>query len=154
MFVLLALLTVAIVLQYKLDARRIVQAAAERGWAPHSVVWAPLARFGSLRRSVRSYWLSFHDDGGRPARCLCLVGGPYGVHLEEPGEPLHRNAAPSRLRTLALCAGGGVFAGVALGIGACALLYPGSNIAPAYGVILGAPLGLGGGVLLGILRGR
>ena len=32
--------------------------------------------------------------------------------------------------------------GAAIGVGLCFVIYPGSNIAPAYGVLYGGPAGL------------
>jgi hypothetical protein len=162
-FVLLVLIGSAFLIQYHVDARRILGIASENGWSALRVRWAPFARGWAMRsRAVRSYWLSYRDGSGRPERRLCLVGGGYGVRLEDacdqPGEPRlgstgrGARAPASRLQTILVwtCVGG--FLGLALGIGGSLLLFPSSNIAPAYGILLLAPLGLGAGLLFGTLR--
>jgi hypothetical protein len=162
--VLIALLALAFWLQYVLDARNIVRLATERRWSAPRVTWTP----GSLLRSrwERSYWLRYVDEHGRPERRLCRVtswfDGPHGVHVEptvseRAGRAEHvairiESPALRRLLSIAIWAGAGTLIGLAVGIGGCLLLFPGSNIAPAYGVIYVAPVGLAAGALFGALR--
>jgi hypothetical protein len=156
--VLVVLIAGAFALSYGVDTRNILRLAAERRWSEPRVTWTP----GSLLRSraERSYWLRYRDEDGRAERRLCRVtsylDGPYGVTVEpaaparverEPGSPAAR-----RVRLIVVSTAAGLFLGVALGILGAFALYPGSNIAPAYGVIFGLPAGLVAGVLFGVLR--
>jgi len=160
--VLLLLLGVAGTIQYRLDSGCIRALARERGWAVLGIAWVP-----TLLRSrwERSYRLSYRAEDGRLERRVCRLVNPFdgagGVALEPAvGADELRGAralSPERLGRpvfVLLCAVAGLFAGCGFGIAACFALYPGSNIAPAYGVILGAPLGALGGAVLGLLLGR
>ena len=155
--VLIVLVGGAFALNHWLDLRAIVQVATERGWGEVRISWAPFARFLASRRGERHYWLSYLDEGGRAVRRLCkVVGvlqGTAGVFLEPVAAGSAPRARPmGRAARTVLWAGAGAFLGLGLGIAACFVIFPGSNIAPAYGVILGTPLGLLAGGLLGALR--
>lgn len=157
--VLLVLVGGAFALCFWNDARGIAELAAERGWRELRIAWAPFAGFWTGNRHERKYWLRYRDEDGRDARRLCKVVGLFqgsaGVCLEPvetPGSTLRLPRLNRAGRTL-VGAGAGAFAGCALGIALCLVIFPGSNIAPAYGVILGTPLGLLVGALLGARRG-
>jgi len=160
--VLLALIGGGLGLQLFVDRRRILADVRDHGWSELRIRWAPLARWLTSRRSQRWYRLRYLDPRGDERRCLCRVDGS-GVLFEppEPAEsamgltgartPAPRLARPAFVLVSALIGGA---LGLYLGIAACFVLYPGSNIAPAYGVILGAPLGLVAGLAFGLLRRR
>jgi hypothetical protein len=155
--VLIALIGGAFALCFWHDARGIATLAAEHGWRELRVAWAPLARFLAGRRNERHYWLRYLDERGRPVRRLCkVVGflhGAAGVFLEPVASaPPARARPPGRATRIVLWAVAGAFLGGNLGIAACFAIVPGSNIAPAYGLILGAPLGLVVGASLAALR--
>lgn len=159
--VLIALLAGAFTLQYRLDVLNIGRAAGERRWNVLTVRWTPWSGFLSGRRLERAYAVGIRDENGQPARCRCRVTtfhDPIGVFFEsvtidarERGTPI---SGGRRLASIAVsgCVGG--FLGLALGVGGSLLLFPTSNIAPAYGILLTGPLGLGIGALYGALRGR
>lgn len=164
-FVLFVLIGSAFLIQYHVDARRILGMASDNGWSALRLRWAPFASGWAMRsRAVRSYWLSYRDSDGRAERRLCLVGGGYGVQLEEAadpsGEPRHDSARLEtrsplrRLKTIIVCSFVGAWLGAGVGIGASMLLLPSSNVAPAYGIIFVTPIGLGAGLIFGILRNR
>lgn len=161
--VLIALIAVAFTIQVRVDAWNIARAASRRGWSVTRVTWTPWARGAALRsRAVRSYWLGYRDERGRLARCRCWVAnpfdGPFGVTLEPAGVDDAEHGVPAarmgRARFIVLATSAGAFLGAALGIGGSLLLYPSSNIAPAYGLIVMAPVGLCAGALFGVLRAR
>jgi hypothetical protein len=166
--VLIALLATAFTIQYKLDVRGIVAEAAHRGWSVTGVSWAPLGgNWFGRSRNVRSYDLRYRDESGRFERCLCLVDGQtftgsFDVAFEQVGRSkiatssawIAEKTASNRLVGILVWAFLGAWAGAALGIGVSFLIYPTSNVAPAYGVIFGTPLGLIAGVLFGALRRR
>ena len=156
--ILVALLASAFALQLGLDVRSIARLAHGRRWSSARVTWTPWPRGAALHsRWERSYWLRYHDEQGRAQRRLCWVG-PAGIELEPiVPDARERGAARPHLRRArfliaTICIG--TFLGAALGIAGAFALYPGSNIAPAYGVIWGTPLGLVAGVLFGALCRR
>jgi hypothetical protein len=53
-----------------------------------------------------------------------------------------------------VCALVGAWAGSFVGIAACLVIFHGSNIAPAYGVIFVTPVGFVAGLTFGLLRRR
>lgn len=158
--VLIALLAAAFTIQHRLDVRNIGRVAEERHWSTTRITWTPWTRGSALRsRWERSYWLRYRDEHGNHARRRCWVtnpfDGPAGVFLEPPSSVERARGAPlGRLQLVAVATLAGGFIGAALGIGGSLLLFPSSNIAPAYGLFLMVPLGLGAGALFGVLRGR
>lgn len=148
--VLLAAVAGLIVWQVLSDRASLSQLAAGKGWRLERISFAPFAP-GWLTRSKyqRAYRLHYRDANGRQETRTCVVGGAAGFRLDPPsgsvgvslGRELPRQRWPLPARLL-LGAFAGVWAGAAVGIAICWVIYPGSNIAPAYGVIWGAPLGL------------
>jgi hypothetical protein len=159
-FVLVLLIAAAVGFQRQLDLRHIRQQVARQRWSEPRVRWTPLSLLAG--RMERNYWLDYRDERGQPARRLCrvtgLLNGPEGVLLEAnvlgAAAPSHAARRRSRLELVLIGAGAGAFLGSALGIGLSLLIFRGSNIAPAYGLILGAPLGLLIGASCGALRAR
>jgi len=160
--VLLLLMAAAVALQLFLDARNVGVVARQNGWSEWKLRWVPsLRRWLTGSRWTRSYWLHYRDEHGRGERRLCHVttnwsDGPAGVVLEPTvGAGVSRSRARrGSLFTITATAALGASVGLALGIVGAFLLYPGSNIAPAYGVILAGPVGMVAGLLVGILRAR
>jgi hypothetical protein len=164
-FLLIALLAVALFLQIRSDIGRIGGLVRERRWSDAEVRWAPLVGLLTGTRRERCYWLRYQDEDGRASRRLCRLSGLFGaagVVLEPatvergargavavaPAPPLGRASAAV---LFGLC---GLFAGTALGIAASFVLFPSSNVAPAYGVLCGGPLGLLAGVVVALQRAR
>jgi hypothetical protein len=164
LLVLFALIGAGFAIQCWLDVREIRREADGNGWRELAIAWTPFAPGSLLRhRNARSYWLRYRDRDGRWERRLCSVEGVFFLGSAEvafdagASESASYGGAPTmpgRIGTLTrwTCVGG--FLGIALGIAASFVLYPTSNIAPAYGVILGGPLGLAAGALVGFLRSR
>jgi hypothetical protein len=164
--VLLALIGLAFALQYWADVRSIARAAEQRGWTVVRIRWTPWGGGAWLRsRWERSYRLQHVDGDGRTQRRLCRApmnwfDGAAGVSFEESTEEHDSatvqvaNRSPQRVRVIALSVSAGAFLGMALGIGGSLLLYPSSNIAPAYGLILMTPVGVVVGLTVGLLRMR
>ena len=156
--VLIALLAAAVAVQVRVDVARIEAAARSRTWIPTRILWVPWARFFTSTRGPRHYAVRYRDPSGRDERRLCRVSGLLDgacVFLEPA--PLTTGPRPvrgplPRAASIALGVGAGAFVGTALGILAAFALVPGSNIAPAYGVLLGGPLGALVGGVLGALR--
>lgn len=172
-FVLAVLVGAGFWLQHWSDTRRITGVAQELRWSIARIRWAPLARFVSGSRWERCYWLQYRDEKGRVARCLCRIRGFLGlgetlsfdrvsfeaVAAVEAGGAVVRPAARprtvgERLLLALACAFAGAWVGAAVGIGGAFLTHPGSNVAPAYGVIYGVPIGTIAGALFGFLRFR
>jgi len=155
---LLVLVLGALVWQVLSDRADLSQLAAGRGWRLERITFAPFAP-GWLGRSKvqRAYRLEYRDASGQLETRTCVIGGAQGFRLDPPRSSasvpfagIARGATRKRLplvARLALGAFGGAWAGMALGIGLCFVIYPGSNVAPAYGVILGAPAGLVAGIV-------
>lgn len=160
--VLLALLAGALALQYRLDLGAVRQLASERRWSAPRLGWTPRTLWN--RRWRRTYWLHYRDESGRPTRRKChldgISGGNGAVELESIPTQYRTAARPrehtpiARAGRLALAAFIGLHLGLAAGVGGSFLLFPGSNVAPAYGVLWMGPLGLAAGVLYGTVRGR
>jgi hypothetical protein len=173
-FLLITVLIGSAWIQHAIDARTIASMAEELHWSVSSLRWAPLARFFTSRKGDRWYRLAFVDEKGRRGTRLCRVRGwlGFGTSIEfGPGTldlpsyddahgssstPAQRvpSSGMSRIAFVILCAFGGAWAASALGIGICMLIFPGSNIAPAYGILFGAPIGGVAGVLFGVFRRR
>lgn len=151
--ILLAVILGVLAWQVMADRADLSQLAAARGWRLERITFAPFAPGWFLRsRSQRAYRLHYRDESGRLETRTCVVGGAQGFRLDPPrseasasfagsvrSKPRKRLPLPVRLVLGALL---GCWAGAALGIGLCFVIYPGSNVAPAYGVIYGAPVGL------------
>jgi hypothetical protein len=155
--ILIAMLAGAFAWQYLADRADLFQLATARGWRLERITFAPFAPGWLLRsRHLRAYRLHYRDESGRLETRTCVVGGRQGFRLDPPaGSAVRVRRAPlPLLARLAIGAGGGLVAGMALGIGICFVIFPGSNIAPAYGVIYGAPAGLLAGVLAALLPRR
>lgn len=151
--VLLVLVLGAFVWQFLADRADLFQLATARGWRLERVTFAPFAS-GWLWRSKfqRAYRLHYRDESGRQESRTCVIGGAQGFRLDPPAgraSSLHRGPLPLFAR-LAIGVGGGLMAGMALGIAICFVIFPGSNIAPAYGVILGAPAGCLAGLAIAL----
>lgn len=158
--------------QWFSDSRTIAGMAEQCRWSISSLRWAPFAHFFSRRRGDRWYRLGFVDDKGRRGMRLCRVRGWLGIGttvdfdqatLEMPTyDPAAlRPSCPSkpapastrsRLASTILCAISGAWVGAAVGIGGSLLIFHGSNIAPAYGVLFVAPVGFVAGFLFGLFR--
>jgi hypothetical protein len=149
---LLVLVLGALAWQVLSDRADLSQLAAGRGWRLERITFAPFAP-GWLGRSKveRAYRLEYRDASGQLETRTCVIGGAQGFRLDPPRSSASTRAVPRKrlplVARLALGAFGGAWAGMALGIGLCFVIYPGSNVAPAYGVILGAPAGLIAGIV-------
>ncbi len=155
--VLIALLAAAWTLQARLDTRRILALARERRWSAPSVRWSKPWKAWLRSRWIRSYRLRYRDESGRALLRTCWVG-PGGIELDppHPQEPAPRQPLPplGLAARLLLGLGLGAFVGGALGIAGSLALVPSSNILPAYGLLLGTPLGAVVGTLAVALRSR
>jgi hypothetical protein len=150
---LLVLVLGAFAWQVHVDRSQLAQLASAKGWRLERITFAPFAPGWLMRSKVqRAYRLHYRDGQGRIETRTCVIGGAAGFRLDPPRTGAQRGRGsplplPARL---ALGAGLGLLAGPALGIAVCFAIYPGSNVAPAYGVIFGAPLGLLAGVLVAL----
>jgi hypothetical protein len=167
---LVAALAAGFVVQRVFDTRVIAGVAIERHWSVLRITWAPLARFLSGNKWERCYWLRYRDEDGNDSRRMARITGLLGLGASVVLDPasverVERRtrgpraiAAPrsafSRTGLTLLCAFGGAWVGAAIGILGSFALYPGSNIAPAYGVILVTPAGILAGGCFGFLRSR
>jgi hypothetical protein len=160
--------------QWFADSRTIASMAEQCRWSVSSLRWAPFARWFTGGRGDRWYRLCFVDEQGRRGMRLCRVRGWMGIGttvdfdpetLEmpsfgsapaRPGLPMKKTSmsAGARAAFTVVCAFVGAWIGAAVGIGGSLLLFHGSNIAPAYGILFVAPLGCVAGILFGLLRGR
>ena len=147
--ILLALVLGAAVWQVLCDRADLSQLASARGWRLERIRFAPFAPGWLTRSKVqRAYRLHYRDELGRLETRTCVVGGAAGFRLDPPsGSARASYGGPPRTRMplvarLLLGAFLGAWIGAAIGIGLCLVIYPGSNVAPAYGVIHGAPAGL------------
>lgn len=152
--ILLALILGALTWQVLADRADLSQLAAARGWRLERIRFAPFAPGWALRsRAQRSYRLHYRDASGRLETRTCVVGGAQGFRLDPPrsaASAFQHGGTRKRLPLLArlvLGAGVGCWGGAALGTALCFVIYPGSNVAPAYGVIYGAPVGLLAGLV-------
>ncbi len=170
--ILFAMIGAAAWFQWFADSRTIASMAEQCRWSISSLSWAPFVRWFSGRRGDRWYRLCFVDEQGRRGMRLCRVRGLFGIRttvdfdqktLEMPSydnAPMHANL-PTKKPPLSglgragfaiLCAFGGAWVGAMVGIAGSLLIFHGSNIAPAYGVIFVAPVGFVAGLLFGFLR--
>jgi hypothetical protein len=161
--ILLALIAGAFALQHLADRSSIAALAAARGWRVLRICWTPWtgASLGSSR-ALRHYRIDYQDESGRPqqrsCRLACFYAGAAGVELDPLPARSLSGAAPARplpgLLRAGMGAAVGAFAGGALGILGAFLLRPGSNIAPAYGLLLLTPIGALVGMAVGIFGRR
>lgn len=160
--ILLLLIGAGFCAQYLLDLRLIRAWASERGWSTPAVRWAPFAP-KSFRDSrwTRSYAVRLRDASGawREGHChVCnlIFGSASDVLFDEtaPRGSARRGPAPLLGRPAWLLAGGaiGSFLGAGVGILGSFVLYPTSNIAPAYGLLMLGPLGLIAGLAFGATK--
>jgi hypothetical protein len=151
--ILLALVLGALAFQVMTDRANLSQLASGRGWRLERITFAPFAPGWLTRsKSQRAYRLHYRDELGRPETRTCVVGGAAGFRLDPPSgvssvsySGTARSTPRKRLPLFARLLLGpflGAWIGAALGIALCFVIYPGSNVAPAYGVIYGAPVGL------------
>lgn len=127
-----------------------------------------LARWWSGSRWERCCWIRYCDEGARTVLRRCRLSGSFGVGadvaldpvISERGRASGVDTSGSGSRTWGLgrvpftivCIALGGVVGVAARIGGSMLLFPSSNIAPAYGILLGGPIGRMAGLIFGALR--
>jgi hypothetical protein len=172
MYPLLLVLAIAagFVVQHAFDTRVIAGVATERHWSVMQITWAPLARFLSGNKWERCYWLRYRDEDGNDSRRMARITGLFGLGASVMFDPAaverveRRTSGPraiaapksasSKIVLTLLFAFVGAWVGAAVGIAGSFALYPGSNIAPAYGVLFMSPIGILAGGLFGFLRQR